>query len=109
VSTGTRLPRWLLAIVPPLAALVLQQTLWSSFQPSAWLLVYPAVFLSSWIGGLRAGVIASAASAAAVLWLFLPPERSFPKSPGQYLAAGVFFATGGPRGRSPRRSARTRS
>ncbi|MCC6554289.1 MAG: PAS domain S-box protein [Polyangiaceae bacterium] len=86
--------RSIAAILPPLMALILMQALRSFFQPVVWFLFYPAVFLSSWIGGVRAGAVASFAVAASALWLFVPPERSFAKPPGQYLAAGVFFTTG---------------
>lgn len=89
-----RRTRSLVAILTPLAALVLQLALGSFFQPSVWFLFYPAVFISSWIGGLRAGVVSTALSAAAVLWFFAPPVHTFIKPPGPYLAAAVFFATG---------------
>jgi PAS domain S-box-containing protein len=81
-------------MLPPLGALLLQLALGWLFRPSVWFLFYPAAFLSSWIGGLRVGVVAAAASAVAVLWLFLPPEHSCSKSLGQYLTALVFFVTG---------------
>lgn len=83
-----------LAMLPPLIALVLQLALWSYFRPSVWFLFYPAVFLSSWIGGLRAAVIASAMAVAFALWFFLSPEHSFAKPLSEYIASGVFFTTG---------------
>jgi PAS domain S-box-containing protein len=83
-----------LAMLPPLIAVVLQLALRSYFRPSVWFLFYPAVFLSSWIGGLRAAVIASAMAIAFALWFFLPPEHSFAKPSGEYIASGVFFTTG---------------
>ena len=81
-------------MLPPLAAFILLQVFRSLFGASVWFLFYPAVFLSSWIGGLRVGVVATVASSLAVLWHFLPPENSLTNSPGEYLAAAVFLATG---------------
>src|SRR6185295_11433057 len=85
-----RILRAILAMLPPVVAFFLQQALGPLFRPHVWFLFYPAVFLSSWIGGLRVGVVASAASAVLVLWKFPPPELSFDKSPGQYVSAPVF-------------------
>jgi len=82
------------ALLPPIVALLVQLALGSFLRPSVWFLFYPAVFFSSWIGGLSAAIVASAVGAASVLWFFLLPLHSFAKSPGEYLAAGVFFATG---------------
>lgn len=86
--------RSILALLPALLALSLQLALWPVIQPSVWFLFYPAVFLSSWIGGVRAAIIASVMCGAAALWFFLPPVHSFSVPFGQYLAAGVLVATG---------------
>jgi PAS domain S-box-containing protein len=86
--------RWILALLAPLIALGTQLLLSPIYKPSFWFLFYPAVFLSSWLGGLRAAVVASALSAVAALWFFAAPERAFVKEPGQYLPAVVFLATG---------------
>jgi PAS domain S-box-containing protein len=87
-------PRVLVAMIPPIIALLTQLALSSYFRPSVWFLLYPAVFLSACIGGLRAALIASVLSAAVALWAFVPPMYSFEVSPGQYIASGVFVATG---------------
>ncbi len=81
-------------MIPPVVALLLLLLLWSLLRPSVWFLFYPAIFLSSWIGGLRSSVIASALAVACAFWFFLPPEHSFAKPSGDYVAAGVFVATG---------------
>jgi PAS domain S-box-containing protein len=94
IGERASLSRLLLAILPPFVALILQLALWSLVRPLAWLLFYPAVFVSSWVGGLRAGVLATTLSVAAVLWFFIPPDHSLAAAPGHYLAAGVFFVTG---------------
>lgn len=87
--------RTIVAMLPPLVALLVELSLWQLLHPSVWFLFYPAVFLSSWIGGLRAAVAASLFAAVAALWFLVPPERTFADlAPGQWLAAGVFLMTG---------------
>lgn len=97
-ATGTRAEkhflRSILAILPTLAALILQLFLWSLFKSSIWVLLYPALFITFWVGGVRAGLVATAISAAFVLWLFVPPRHSFIKPPAFYVPVGVFLATG---------------
>jgi PAS domain S-box-containing protein len=91
---GRRPLRSLLALLPPCVALILVLTLGPLFRPYVWFIFYPAIFLSSWIGGARAGVVASVLSAATVLWLLVPPTRSLAAGPGQYFPAGVLVTTG---------------
>lgn len=88
------LRRTVVAMLPPLLAIAVQVSLQPLFHPSVWFLAYPAVFISSWIGGLRAAVVASAISSTAILWLVVSPERSWTIPAGQWLASGVFLATG---------------
>jgi PAS domain S-box-containing protein len=84
-----------LATLPPFAALVLQWALWPLIQPFAWFLFYPAVFVSSWIGGLAAGLWATVISTVLVWSFFVPPEHTLMKgNPGYFLAAPVFAAMG---------------
>ncbi|MGZ5968542.1 MAG: PAS domain S-box protein, partial [Polyangiales bacterium] len=68
--------------------------LWPFVRPSVWFLFYPAVFLSSWIGGLRAASISAVMCALFALWFFLPPQHSFLKPVGEYFAASIFITTG---------------
>lgn len=64
--------RTALAVVIPLAlAITVQSLLWSILPPVSWLFFYPAVFASSWFGGLRAGLITSLLSTFAVWELFV--------------------------------------
>lgn len=88
------LPRSLLSLLPPLLSLALQWLLWGLIQPYVWFLFYPAVFLSSWIGGLRAGLAATVMSTGLVWWFFVPPSYSLVKDPRQLFPAGVFFGMG---------------
>ncbi len=88
--------RMLLALVPPLVTVVIQYALWPVLQPFAWFLFYPAVFVSSRIGGLRGGMLATAFATVLAWWFFIPPEHVFVKGEPRYLIAAAAFAiTGG--------------
>lgn len=87
--------RALIATLPTLATFVVQRATWSILHPFAWFLFYPAVFASSWIGGVSGGILATALSTALVWWFFVPPEHALAKGEPRYLfAAGAFAATG---------------
>jgi PAS domain S-box-containing protein len=90
-----RVIRPILAMLPPLVAFVVQWMFWSTIRPYVWFLFYPAVFFSSWIGGLPSGLIATVICTALVWWTFIPPEYSFTmKSPRSLLSVAVFMGMG---------------
>jgi len=85
----------LLALVPPLVALGLQWLLWSSLQPQVFVLFYPAVIASSWMGGLRGGVAGTAFAAVLIWFFFVPRQLSFViEEPRMMLGLGVFSGLG---------------
>ena len=85
----------ILALIPPAVALILQWTFWSLLAPFVWLLFYPAVFFSSWLGGLVGGIFATFVSAGIVLFVFIPPQFSFAVANlRSVISVGVFVATG---------------
>lgn len=87
--------RPLLAMLPPIIAFILQWMFWSTIQPYAWFLFFPAVFVSSWIGGLLPGLLSTFISAALVAWFFIPPEFTFAdKSPMALTSIGLFCIMG---------------
>src|SRR5574340_928760 len=87
--------RQTLALLPPLVAAAVQWLFWSYIQPYVWFLFYPAVFVSSWIGGLGAGLRATLLATALVWWFFIPPAHAFLKHDLRYLCpATVFIAMG---------------
>ena len=86
--------RTILALFPPFAALTLQWTLWDFISPYAWFLFYPAVFVSSWIGGLRAGFIATVLATSLAWWFLVPPMYGFFKAPRELVPASVFLGMG---------------
>ena len=59
------------------------------------ILFFPAVMLSAWIGGLGPGVLATVLSAAVAWYLFLPPALSFKlASPPHALQLALFIILG---------------
>ncbi|MFI4869139.1 MAG: putative bifunctional diguanylate cyclase/phosphodiesterase [Steroidobacterales bacterium] len=98
-TTQTQFPsalgRQALALLPPVAAVAIQLALWRFIDPYAWFLFYPAVFISSWLGGRAAGLWATAISVAAVWWLFIPPRFSLAvEKPAALFTAAVFVGMG---------------
>ena len=96
-AANHRFGRWSFGVsmLPPLVALALQLTFWSYLQPYAWVSFYPAVFLSSWIGGLSGGLAATFLSTGLVIFFFIPPEYSFAVAdPRAFTATSVFMGMG---------------
>lgn len=84
-----------LAVLPPLAALTLQWVFLPYYGSRLWMLFYPAVFLSSWIGGLYGGLASTAISVAFVLCFFAPPEfLSNLEDPDHFLQVAIFVGMG---------------
>ena len=83
------------ALLSPLLAFALQWLCWPLLDPFAWILFYPAVFFSSWIGGRTAGLAATAISTVLVWLFFIPPQFTLLKaSPGSYFSMAVFLGMG---------------
>ncbi len=94
-GAGIEALRTAVAALLPLLAILVQWAFWPAIRPFAWFLFYPTVFLSSWIGGLRAGLVATALSTVLVWWFFIPPAFSLAKEHlGSYLSAAVFTGMG---------------
>jgi PAS domain S-box-containing protein len=94
-KNAIRMFRPVLAQLPPIAALILQWTFWPVFRPFIWFLFYPAVFCSSWIGGLSGGLAATAVSVALVFFFFVQPQLSFAvEDPKIFFSVGVFTVMG---------------
>lgn len=85
----------LLGLIPPMAALGVQWAFWTWLKPLVFLLFYPAVFVSSWIGGWRGGLAGTALSMVLAWFFFLPAELSFAvEEPHMLLELGVFGCIG---------------
>ncbi|MDZ4402456.1 PAS domain S-box protein [Prosthecobacter sp.] len=93
-GSGTR-HQILLALAPPMVALGMQWALWFWLKPLVFVLFYPAVFVSSWIGGWRGGLAGTALSVMLVWYFFEPPQLSFViEEPRMLLGLGVFSGVG---------------
>jgi PAS domain-containing protein len=87
--------RLVLAALSPLVACGLQLVFWSAIQPFVWLLFYPAVFFSSWVGGLRGGLMATLLSTVLAWYYFIPPQFSFAvQRPVAFLSMATFMGMG---------------
>lgn len=87
--------RILLALLVPVIVFGVQYSLWSIIQPFAWLLFFPAVLLSAWIGGLWGGLASTALSAGLVWYVFIPPTFSFAlHDPLSFVSIGIFIGMG---------------
>nr|WP_279343363.1 ATP-binding protein [Fundidesulfovibrio terrae] len=87
--------RLFFAVLIPFAAFAVQWTFWAAIKPYVWFLFFPAVFFSSWVGGLRGGLAATAVSALLVLYFFIPSEHSFvPSDPVSYISIAIFLGLG---------------
>jgi PAS domain S-box-containing protein len=91
-ATATRLALFAaITLLPAIGALAVEGALWSFLRPFAWFAFFPAVFVSAWLGGWRAGVGAGLFSAGLVAWFFVPPEQP---AVGVFLPAAVLVGTG---------------
>ena len=81
------------ATLPPVTAMVVQSFFWLTM--ARWSLFYPAVFLSSWLGGYRSGIASTLLSTALLWWYVVPPSHSLVKSdPRTFLGAAIFVVMG---------------
>ena len=80
--------------IPSLAALV-QWTQWEHLRPFAWVLGYPAVLASAWLGGWVASLTATGVSATLAWVVFAPTHPHWAESrPSGMVAMGIFVAMG---------------
>ncbi len=87
--------RLMLAVLLPFAACGLQWLLWGYIAPYAWLLFFPAAYLSAWIGGLWGGLAGTTIATLLVWYVFMPPRFSFAlDSPTAALPILLFLVMG---------------
>ncbi len=94
-TTSTSLGRLKLAaaILLPFSAAGLQLLIWDEIKPFAWMLFYPAIFCSSWLGGRLGGIVATIFSVALVKWFFMAPLHTFLLENSMQLWSYVVFGT----------------
>ena len=69
--------RVLMAVVIPIVAMLLKFAIGDNLPANTWLLFYPAVFFSAWIGKGLGGAIATFLSAALATYFFITPQFSW--------------------------------
>lgn len=91
--------RTAVALLLPFVTTAVQWLLWDAIRPFAWFLYFPTVFISSWLGSFRTGIIAAVVSALLAKYFFMPPYFSLSiESPMQlvnmlmFIGMGVFFS-----------------
>ncbi len=83
----------LCAVLPPVVAFVAESMFLSTV--TRWLMFNGAVIVSSWLGGLEAGIASTILSAALVWWFLVPPERALGAADPRYLlTVTIFLAIG---------------
>lgn len=81
-------------VLPAIGGLV-QWISWPEAETFTWLLLYPAVFLASWLGGRVAGLLATGLSTLIGWYVFTAPTLSWAISaPTSALSIGIFFGMG---------------
>lgn len=78
-------------LAPAGVAASLQWPLWEPLRPYVFVLMHPAEFFSSWLGGRSAGVVATSAAVAVVWALFLTAELHDEVAQGKHVAAMALF------------------
>lgn len=81
------------AVAPALVAFVVESMFPSTLAP--WSLFYPAVFLSSWLGGFSSGAAATGLSTVIVWVRFLPPAGAVVKTDPRYVLGALVFVVMG--------------
>jgi signal transduction histidine kinase len=88
----SKVARGFLGTAPPLLALAAQHMMWQAVHHFTCLLFYPAVFLSSWLGGVVSGLLATSLSVVLVWFFFVPPEGN--TDPAHLVSLAVFIGMG---------------
>jgi C4-dicarboxylate-specific signal transduction histidine kinase len=86
------LVRYTIAILAAAAALGLASLIPSRADPSHFSLFFVAVMLSSWYGGLGAGLVTTVLSALSIEYFFMSPHHSIEVDWRAFLRLGVFTA-----------------
>lgn len=87
--------RYILATLISMTALGLQNLFWEVLNPMIWILLYPAVFFASFVGGLGPGLFATFLCAASAYHLFWSNEPGFQLTGQGVFQLVVFVVSGG--------------
>lgn len=84
-----------IALLLPLLACAVQWLFWDFLQPYAYILFYPAVYVSARLGGKRIGIAATVISVLLITYLFIPPLYAFAVTPASRIfSVAAFFVMG---------------
>lgn len=86
------LPRFIIAIIIPLATFFVQWMFWPYVEPFAWFLFYPAVFFAVVFSDVRGGIISTLISTVLVWYVFVPVPYSFALADSKYIISIISFA-----------------
>ncbi len=82
-------------MITPVVALAIQWTFWSTIDPFAWLLFYPAVFVASWLGGWLSGILATVLSSLLAWYFFIQTALTWSATkPATVITVGTFVSMG---------------
>ncbi|MBT9098303.1 PAS domain S-box protein [Methylovulum psychrotolerans] len=87
--------RLLLAVLMPVFAAVLQWLLWPYLPPLTWLFLYPAVFISAWVGGFIGGLMATGVAITIGIYVFIPIQWSWVIQDPRHLYSALVFGVMG--------------
>ena len=83
--------RFLLGLLPVPATLAFQLAFWTAIRPFGLFLFVQAAYISSWVGGLYAGLLSTIAGAIICLYFFVPPERTWTVAEPRHFAVLALF------------------
>jgi PAS domain S-box-containing protein len=87
--------RFTLGLLPVPTTLAFQLAFWSAIRPFGLFLFVQAAYISSWIGGLYAGLIGTIAGGIVCFYFFVPPERTWAVAePRHFIVLGLFVVLG---------------
>lgn len=86
--------RAVLSLLSPAFFAAIQLAIWPTIRPFAWFFFYPAVLVSSWLGGLKYAITSSLIAAFFVWWKFIPPEHTLAKDLRYLLSAAMYISFG---------------
>jgi PAS domain S-box-containing protein len=79
----------------PVLAAVLQWLLWPYLPPLTWLFLYPAVFVSAWLGGFVGGIMATGVAIVLGIYIFIPTQWSWVTQDSRHLYSALVFGVMG--------------
>ncbi|MEY4719451.1 MAG: hypothetical protein RL563_2069, partial [Pseudomonadota bacterium] len=81
----------LVAVLTPFLAVSIQWYFWDILNPLTWILLYPAVFFSASVGGLRGGALATLITVLLADFFFIPPSFTFYIENDRNLYSAIIF------------------